>query len=65
MLMHFVNNGMAVVIVSLPALRKVVFSEAGEPSWALVAIAPLALAAGAWLLPGRGAVSGEAGEMNG
>jgi hypothetical protein len=65
MLMHFVNNGMAVVIVSLPALRKVVFSDAGEPSWLLVAIAPLALAAGAWLLPRRAAVSDEAVEVNG
>ena len=64
MLMHFVNNGMAVVIVSAPALRKVVFSEAGEPSWALVAVAPLALAAGAWLLPRRAAASDEAVEMN-
>jgi len=54
MLMHFVNNGMAVVIVSLPALRRIMFSEAGEPNWAVVAIAPLALAAGVWLLPRRG-----------
>jgi sodium transport system permease protein len=60
MLMHFVNNGMAVVIVSLPTLRGMVFSAEGEPSWLLVAAAPLALAAGAWLLPGRSAAPDEA-----
>lgn len=53
MLMHFVNNGMAVVVVSLPALRAVVLSETGEPNWWLVAASPLALAAGLWLLPPR------------
>lgn len=53
MLMHFVNNGMAVVVVSLPALRRLALSDAGEPDWLLVAAAPLALAAGLWLLPRR------------
>lgn len=51
MLMHFVNNGFAVVVVSRPELRRVVMSAAGEPNWWLVALAPLALAAGLWLLP--------------
>ena len=53
MLMHFVNNGLAVVIVSSPGLRKTVMSGTGEPNWLLVALAPLALAAGLWLLPRR------------
>ncbi|HEX5724121.1 MAG TPA: ABC transporter permease subunit/CPBP intramembrane protease [Longimicrobiaceae bacterium] len=53
MLMHFVNNGVAVAIVSLPALRGRVIGPGGEPEWALVAAAPLALAAGVWLLPRR------------
>lgn len=53
MLMHFVNNGMAVAIVSAPALRRLALSDAGEPNWLLVAVAPLALAAGLWLLPRR------------
>ncbi|HEU4561703.1 MAG TPA: ABC transporter permease subunit/CPBP intramembrane protease [Longimicrobium sp.] len=53
MLMHFVNNGLAVVIVSRPELRRMVLTAAGEPNWWLVALAPLALAAGLWLLPRR------------
>ena len=53
MLMHFVMNGMAVVIVSTPALRELLIRGGGEPSWAVVAAAPLALAAGVWLLPRR------------
>jgi len=53
MLMHFVNNGFAVMVVSRPEVRRVLMSDAGEPNWWLVAAAPLALAAGLWLLPRR------------
>lgn len=53
MLMHFVNNGFAVVVVSRPGVRRALMSDAGEPNWWLVALAPLALAAGLWLLPRR------------
>ena len=53
MLMHLVNNGLAVVIVSRPEARRLVLSATGEPNWWLVALAPLALAAGLWLLPRR------------
>jgi sodium transport system permease protein len=53
MLMHFVNNGFAVLLVSTPALRARVVTPDGEPSWALVALAPWVLAAGVWLLPRR------------
>jgi membrane protease YdiL (CAAX protease family) len=53
MLMHFVNNGFAVVVVSRPEVRHALMSDAGEPNWWLVALAPLALAAGLWLLPRR------------
>jgi sodium transport system permease protein len=53
MLMHFVNNGFAVVVVSRPEVRRALMSDAGEPNWWLVALAPLALAAGLWLLPRR------------
>jgi len=56
MLMHFVNNGLAVVIVSRPELRRAVIGATGEPNWVLVALAPLALAAGLWLLPRRTAL---------
>jgi sodium transport system permease protein len=51
MLMHFVNNGFAVMVVSRPEVRRVLMSDAGDPNWWLVAAAPLALAAGLWLLP--------------
>ncbi|MFL5385230.1 MAG: ABC transporter permease subunit/CPBP intramembrane protease [Longimicrobiaceae bacterium] len=61
MLMHFVNNGLAVVVVSRPEVRRMLMSEAGEPSWWLVALAPLALAAGLWLLPRREALTPEIG----
>jgi sodium transport system permease protein len=54
MLMHFVNNGFAVVVVSRPEVRRALISAAGEPNWWLVAAAPLALAAGLWLLPRNG-----------
>lgn len=52
-LMHFVNNGLAVVVVSTPALRSRLVGPEGEPAWPLVAVAPLLLAAGVWLLPKR------------
>jgi len=63
MLMHFVNNGLAVVIVSRPDLRRMVIGDTGEPSWILVALAPLALAAGLWLLPRRTPLPDDAVEV--
>jgi sodium transport system permease protein len=60
MLMHFLNNGFAVVVVSRPEVRRALMSDVGEPNWWLVALAPLALAAGLWLLPPR-----EAGDAEG
>jgi sodium transport system permease protein len=54
MLMHFVNNGLTVVVVSVPAAEKLLFRGDGlTPNWLVVAAAPLALAAGVWLLPRR------------
>ncbi|HEX2093490.1 MAG TPA: ABC transporter permease subunit/CPBP intramembrane protease [Longimicrobiaceae bacterium] len=53
MLMHFVNNALAVVVVSTPALRSRLVTPEGEPSWLLVAVAPLLLFAGLRLLPRR------------
>jgi sodium transport system permease protein len=53
MLMHFVNNGVAVLVVSWPGLQAMAMGRSGEPSWLLVAVSPLALAAGLWLLPRR------------
>ena len=51
-LMHFVNNALAVVIVSTPAVREVVFGGEG-PAWWVVAVAPVVLFAGVMLLPRR------------
>ncbi|HEX2188236.1 MAG TPA: ABC transporter permease subunit/CPBP intramembrane protease [Longimicrobiaceae bacterium] len=53
MLMHFVNNGLAVLIVSTPSLRGALFTPEGEPPWLLVAASPVLLAAGVLLLPKR------------
>lgn len=52
-LMHFTNNGFAVLIVSAPAVRRLAIGPQGEPNWWLVAAAPLLLAAGMRLLPRR------------
>jgi sodium transport system permease protein len=53
MLMHFVNNATAVVLVSSPTLQGVVTGEGGRPQWPLLALAVLLLAAGIRLLPRR------------
>lgn len=53
MLMHFANNALAVLILSLPSLRASLVTPRGEPRWALVAVAPLLLYAGVRLLPKR------------
>jgi membrane protease YdiL (CAAX protease family) len=53
MLMHFVNNATAVLLVSSPALQHVLTGETGRPHWAVLLAAPLLLAAGVRLLPRR------------
>ena len=50
MVMHAVNNGLSVVIVSTPALGAWLLPE-GSPNWWLVAAAPLLIVAGFRLLP--------------
>jgi sodium transport system permease protein len=52
MLMHFVNNAVAVVLLWQPAVRALVLRD-DQPVWVVVAVAPLVLAAGVWLLPKR------------
>jgi sodium transport system permease protein len=64
MLMHFVNNAMAVLLVSSPALQHVLTGETGRPHWAVLLAAPVLLAAGVRMLPKRhehavGVVAGE------
>jgi sodium transport system permease protein len=62
MLMHFVNNGLSVVVVSSSAVAKFALPGDGmAPNWLLVAAAPLALAAGVWLLPRRSAAPDDPG----
>jgi sodium transport system permease protein len=54
MLMHFLNNGLVVVLVSVPALRSFVFPGGGDmPSVPLLVAAPFVLGLGIWLLPRR------------
>jgi sodium transport system permease protein len=53
MLMHVMNNGLVIVLLSVPVLRER-FSETGNvPPWLLVAVAPVLLGVGLWLLPRR------------
>ena len=54
MLMHFVNNGIAVLSVSVPALRGFLLTD-DAPNWWIVAAAPFVLFAGLTLLPRRSA----------
>jgi sodium transport system permease protein len=51
MAMHLVNNATVVLIVSTPALRERFADPSGQPPWALVALAPVAIWAGLRLLP--------------
>ena len=52
MLMHFVNNALAVVIISVPSIGTLLI-RGQEPNWWVVAFSPLALFAGLALLPRR------------
>jgi sodium transport system permease protein len=51
--MHFVNNALAVVIVSTPALRGWIFADGQSPHPALLAAGPVLMVLGVWLLPRR------------
>lgn len=53
MVMHLVNNALAVVIVSTPTLRGWIFADGMTPHWSVLAAAPILLAAGVVLLPRR------------
>lgn len=48
--MHFVNNAVAVAVVSVAAVRAPLLGPAGEPRWWVVALAPLVLGAGVMLV---------------
>ena len=61
MLMHFLANGAAVVLVSTTGLQAYIFGPTGTPRWLAVGGAGIALAAGLYLLPRRESVAtGEA-----
>jgi sodium transport system permease protein len=53
MLMHFVNNGVVIVLVSLPFLHERVATAGGQPALLPVLAAPLLLLVGLRLLPRR------------
>jgi sodium transport system permease protein len=54
MAMHALSNGLAVVLVSTPALSRALLGRGGDaPNWLLVAAGPLVIAAGVALLPRR------------
>ncbi len=57
MMMHFVNNGLIVLIVAYPALEAQVLGADDQPRWSLVLIGAVLLAAGMRLL-GSGALGG-------
>ena len=57
MLMHFVNNGLAVLLVSSAALRSYLLTPSGEPHWPSFVAAPLLLWLGIRLLPKRSTLS--------
>src|SRR5690606_33045819 len=54
MLMHFVNNAIAVVLVSTPQVQPYLLLDTGAPNWAIVAVGVVLLIAGLRLLPGGG-----------
>jgi sodium transport system permease protein len=49
-MMHFVNNATAVVLVSTPSLQRLLLSEDGGPNWLLLPPAALCLLMGVYLL---------------
>jgi sodium transport system permease protein len=51
MLMHFVNNAMAVLLVSVPTLQRFVLADSGNPKWILLPLGAVLLTAGFLLLP--------------
>lgn len=53
MLMHFLNNAVAVLLVSSAALRGLVTDPSGEPKWEIMLVALPFFVAGLMLLPRR------------
>jgi sodium transport system permease protein len=53
MVMHFLNNGAVLALVSAPALRPYAIGPDGRPQWAMVAAGAVVLALGLRLLPER------------
>ena len=59
MLMHFVNNALAVLLVSSVDLRSHLLAQQGQPHWLTLVVAPVLLWAGIQLLPKRSALPDE------
>jgi sodium transport system permease protein len=53
MLMHFINNATAVVLVTTTGLQAYVFGPSGAPRWLALGAAAVSLGAGLYLLPRR------------
>ncbi|MBV9109056.1 MAG: CPBP family intramembrane metalloprotease, partial [Gemmatimonadetes bacterium] len=63
MLMHFLNNGISVLVISAPVFAKWVLIGGERPNWLLVALSPLALYAGLSLLPRRETMPEDAAQV--
>ena len=59
--MHFINNGLIVLIVATPGLEQLVMGPNEQPRWSLVALGAVLLGVGLRILPKRGGslVAGE------
>ena len=53
MLMHFLNNATAVVLVTTTGLQAYIFGPSGAPRWLALGVSAVCLAAGLYLLPKR------------
>ncbi|MBW3627831.1 MAG: ABC transporter permease subunit [Gemmatimonadetes bacterium] len=53
MLMHFINNATAVVLVTTTGLQAHIFGPTGAPRWIALAISAVCLVSGLYLLPRR------------
>ena len=63
MLMHFINNGTAVVLVTTTGLQTYIFGPSGAPRWLAIGSSAIFLAAGVYLLPRRSTPAARSGAL--